>query len=223
MRSHVGQFRQLAASILWLTLPPVKLVLKSPDEAPYEAGRDFSVVIACEDSTAATSACEVLELVERNLADDERVFYQWWNFEVLAIESLREQAAAEAATADMIIIDVHAGLPEPVTDWMHQWLDLRNNRPGALVAVLDSDLKKSHLAQETLSQLKQVSEMGHMNFFASGAMEVGRDARVTRKVNEVVRQIRHAAQAPCAKRVAGRREVGGGNVSAKKRSNHIRL
>ena len=83
----------------------MRQVLKSQDDAPYEEGRDFSVTIFFDDSTSAERADDVLELLEENLKQEAgRLFHQWWNTEVLALASLREQAAAEAAWADMIII-----------------------------------------------------------------------------------------------------------------------
>jgi hypothetical protein len=167
----------------------MKLVLKSPNEAPYEKGKDFGVVIACEDSSIAAPACEVLELIEQNIKDEGRLFYQWWNFEVLTVASLRELAAAEAAVADMIIIGLHEGreLPQEVTDWMKCWLRLRKDRPGALVALLDSELKTKDATQGILSQLKQVAAFGHMDFFATRAKE-GKDAGVAYRASEAARQ-----------------------------------
>lgn len=50
----------------------MNLVLKGPNEAPYEAGRDLKVVIACEDSALAANACELLELLVDNLAKEGR-------------------------------------------------------------------------------------------------------------------------------------------------------
>jgi len=195
----------------------------SPNEAPYEEGKDFRVVIACEDSSTAPSACEVLEMIEQNLKAEGRLFYQWWNFELLAITSLRDLAAAEAATADMILIDIHdrRELPRMVTEWMNQWLGRRKDRPGALVAVVDSDLKKPAASREIISQLKQAAAVGHMDFFASQAMEVGRDAGVARRVGEVVWQIRHGAQQRRAKRFAGRRTDAAKACGDKRESNRI--
>ncbi len=167
----------------------MKMVLKSPNEAPYEAGKDFSIVIACADSSTVAPACEVLELIEENLTDEGRLFYQWWNFEVLTIHSLRKLAAAEAATADIIIIGLHGGqgLPQEVTDWMKQWLGLRNDRPGALVALLDADLKATGTAQENLFHLKQAAAFGRLDFFPTRAKEE-RDSGVARWASEAARQ-----------------------------------
>lgn len=195
-----------------LTLSEVILGLNSPIEAPYQAGKDFSVLIACEDSTMAPSACEILELIEESLNLEGRLFYQWWNFEVLTISSLREMAAAEASTADMILLDLHQGraLPPEITEWVHQWQVLREDRPGALVVLTDSVTKKLDVSDEIILGLKQVAAAGHMNFIASRAMEVGQDTELARKVSEIVWQIRHGASKSCAKRIARRSSGTGG-------------
>ncbi len=162
----------------------------------------------------AQSACEILELVEGNLNEQGQLFYQWWNFEVLTIASLREMAAEEAATADMILLDLQGGreLPQEVIEWLNRWLALRNDRPGVLAALLNPAIKKPDASQEIILQLKQVAARGHMDFIASRAMEVGRDAELARKVGEVVWHIRHGAPKHCAKRIAGRRGQAIGKV-----------
>lgn len=163
----------------------------------------------------APSACEILELVEENLNEQGRLFYQWWNFEVLTVSSLRELAAVEAATADMILLDLHEGreLPAEITEWFNRWLAMRNDRPGALVALLDLAVKKSDASQGIVLQLGRAAALGHMDFIVSRAMEVGRDAELTRKVGEVVWQIRRGAHQHCARRIAGRKGQVGGKLN----------
>jgi len=190
----------LSGKELWFNLLTMKLVLKSPNEAPFEPSKDFSVVIACADSSAAAPACEVLELIESGLTDEGRLFYQWWNFEVLTVDSLRELAAVEAATADIIIIGLHEGrgLPPEVSEWMKQWLGLRKNHPGALVALLDPELKTTAASEQILAHLRQAAAFGHMDFFATRAREGG-DPEVARWAGRAVRQfgMAHNTGAPC--------------------------
>jgi hypothetical protein len=159
----------------------MKQALNKPNDAPGEAGKrfGFNVVIACEDAATAAPACEVLGLVQRLFEEEGRVIFRWWNFEVLAIASLRELASREAATADLIIVAAHDSrtLPPEVADWMKRWLELRKNRPGALVAVLHSALKKSDFSKGMLLQLKKTAALGHLDFFANssqGAEQRGR-------------------------------------------------
>ena len=201
----------------------MNLGLNSPNEAAFGAAGDFSVVIACEDSATAPSACEVLELLEQNLKDEGRLTYRWWNFELLACTAFHEMAAADAATADTIIIVIHAGreLPQEVTAWMNLWLPLRKNRPGALLAVLNSDLNQPDASPEILAQLKRVAALGHMDFFATRAMEVGRDAEVARRAGEVVRQFVMARKNGVQNGLPG--GGAGGNDLRMKQNNQIRL
>lgn len=201
----------------------MKMVLKSPNEAPYEAGKDFSVVIACADSSTVAPACEVLELIEEILTDEGRLFYQWWNFEVLTVNSLRELAAAEAATADIIIIGLHEGqgLPQEATDWMKQWLGLRKNRPGALVALLDSDLKTTDASQGILAHLKQAAAFGHMDFFATRAKDE-RDSGVVRWAREAARHFVLARKTDVENVLPGDRKAAA-RCGTKKQSNQHRL
>jgi hypothetical protein len=167
----------------------MKLVLKSPIEAPYESGKDFSVVISFDDAVTAERAIDVLHLLGRNLKKEEgRLFHQWWNIGTLAFTSLRELAAAEAAKADMIIIGLRAGteLPEMLSAWMDRWISLRKDHPGALVVVLDSD-QKTPDAAGIISQLKRAASLGQMDFFATRA-KGGKDAGVAKQASEAARQ-----------------------------------
>src|SRR5712671_6098826 len=120
----------------------MNLVLKGPNDPPSETGIDFSVVILFDDHALAARAIDVLHLLGRNLKKEEgRLLHQWWNIETLAFSSLRELAAVEAATADMIILSIHVGeeLLEMVAAWIQRLVGLRKDRPAALVAMLYSD------------------------------------------------------------------------------------
>jgi hypothetical protein len=165
-------------------------VLKSADALPYEEGRDFSVMIFFDDSATAERADDVLELLEQNLQEEQgRLFHQWWNTEVLGFTSLRELAASEAAWADMIILVIREGrkLPDMVAAWMKRSLDLRKDRPGAMVAMLDSDLPKPDAARGVLWQLRQAAASGHMDFFATRG-NLRRDNRAAIRASEAAGQ-----------------------------------
>ena len=148
----------------------VNLALNSPIEAPYEAGKDLSVVISCADASTVAPACEALEIIGRFLKGRGRLMYRWWNFEVLTVASLRKLAASEAAVADLVIISTHEGrkLPREIADWINQWLRLRKQRPGVLMALIDSDTTRKENSPGVLSQLKKVAKLGRLNFFPNG-------------------------------------------------------
>ena len=150
----------------------MNLVLNNPNAAPCEPGKDLNVVVLCVNPMTVERAGEVLKLLENNFKADEegRLVHEWWDYEVLGFSTLREMAAARTATADVIIVGIHEGdeLPWMVAAWMKRWLELRNGRPGALVVVLDADLKKSTRSRGMLSQLKAVAASARMEFFATG-------------------------------------------------------
>lgn len=165
------------------------LVLKTPENAPYKGEKDFSVVIACDDTTAAR-VCEILQLLNENLQQEEgRLLYQLRRLETLAFVEMQEPAAVEAAAADMIIIGVRDGreLQGMVADWIKRCLDLRAGRPGVLVAVVEAELEAED-AQGKLAQLRAAAALGRLDFFALGD-QVGRDAGLVRRLSERVRKL----------------------------------
>jgi hypothetical protein len=150
----------------------MNLVLKTPNETPCQAGKDFSVLIWFDDADSAGRADDLLQRLNQNLKEEEgRLFHQWWGIEVLACTLMRELAALEAATTDMIIIAIHEAREwsDLVAAWMRRLLDLRNGRPGALVVMLDSAPAEPDTSRGILSQLKQAAELGQMDFFATQA------------------------------------------------------
>lgn len=148
------------------------------------------MVISFDGAATAGRACEVLKRLGRNLKKEEgSLFHQWWNIETLAFTSLRERAAVEAAGADLILLGLRGGgeLPETVAAWIKRLVVLRKDRPGALLAILDSDTNNPEVSQGMLSQLQQAGACGQMEFFATQA-KVGRAGGGMRRATEAARQ-----------------------------------
>lgn len=147
----------------------MKLVLDQPWMEPFDPAMDVRVLIACEDSTAAEQACALLDCVGRDCGPDGRLIYRWWNFEVLAVNSLRELASYEAAAADLIIVAAHEDgtLRPEIANWITRWLNLRKGRPGALVALLEADPNAPGVPRAVFSKLKAAAARGHLDFFVS--------------------------------------------------------
>jgi hypothetical protein len=147
----------------------MKLELNQPCVKPFDPAVDLRVLTACENATAAGQACALLEDLGRDCAAQGRLLLQWWNFEVLAITALRELASQEAAAADVVIITglTARRLPPNVAGWIRRWIELRKGRPGALVALLNSNLKTPFAAGGIHSQLKALAAFGHLDFFAN--------------------------------------------------------
>jgi len=151
----------------------MKLVLRCLNEPPDEVGQDLSVVIMGEDMAMARAAAEMLKPVELNCGAEGRLIPQLWHPDFLIFNELRELAAMAAAAADIVVVSVRAGkeMPGMLQLWMKRWLDLRPDRPGALVAVLDSGLDTPDAAQDLRSQLKAAAVRGNMDFFVTWAKE----------------------------------------------------
>ena len=147
----------------------MKLVLDQPWMKPYDPANDVRVLIACEDSTFAEPACALMECVGRDCGPEGRLIYRWWNFELLAINSLREVACHEAAAADLVIVAAHESdrLAPGITNWITRWLELRQGRSGALVALIASNPETPGAPHAVFSKLKASAARGHMDFYAA--------------------------------------------------------
>ncbi len=73
----------------------------------------------------------------------------------------------------MIMVAVGDGRPLPpvVTDWMERWLELRHQRPGALVAMLNSAWSQLDDSRGMLPQLTAAAAHAHLDFFVTRAKE----------------------------------------------------
>ena len=151
----------------------MKLVLNEPGMKPFEPARDLKVLVACENPAAAAQACDVLERIGRSIEADGRLIYSWWNFEVLAVPSLKQLAGAEAAEADLMILAAQDGskVPREIMDWFHSQLATGTCRCRALVALLDSTGIRKTASLETLAQLKKIAKLWRIDFFAKGSEE----------------------------------------------------
>jgi hypothetical protein len=168
----------------------MNLVLKSPNEAPGEKGKDIHVLILGENSVLTQHASTLLGTIGRHNELEGRMICSWWNFEVLGITALRKLAATEAAAADMIVIAAREApeLSPVVVDWVSQWLALRECHPQALVALLDSSKAGQPATRGVQAQLEKTAVLGGLDFFAAEAG--GRlDEGETRRVSEATREL----------------------------------
>jgi len=192
----------------------MELTLNQPGMEPFEPGKDLKVVMACEDSAAARRAGELLARLGHHSQAEGRLIYSWWNFDVLAIASLRKLAAGEAATAGMIIIAAHDGpkLPAGVADWTRRWLAMKAQPSRALVALLDARPAKNPTEPGIVSQLKQVAASGHMDFFAThvkAGRAAGRFRKPSKAIRLLVRASHPARKTVCRAKRKERVEMGG--------------
>src|SRR5687767_4524838 len=124
---------------------------------------NLSLVIAFEDAEAGKHAQAFYDhLKERLGAEFDFTRYQW-SFSLLEDPHVRDAAAHDAATADIVIITTHGDteLPAHVDAWFQTWVG-RNASPTALVALFDQPAVR----QEVRSELERIAQTGGMDFFA---------------------------------------------------------
>jgi hypothetical protein len=125
----------------------------------------FNVVIAYEDFETGKQAKETYDFLVNNLRHECRFENQMWKFDVLAIPKLREMAAKDALTADIIIISCQGthDLSADLKSWINAWIGGQSNAV-ALVALFGNgcdDCDKS-----IRDYLAGVARRARMEFFA---------------------------------------------------------
>jgi hypothetical protein len=133
--------------------PPVKELLE--------------VLVLYEDLGTALRAKRSLDLLPEQLAGEVGRGTRLWRLDLLRQPMLAEQAAIEAAAADLIILSLHSRpeLPGKLQNWLNRWRDLKEHRPYALAALLDP--QPVHRADENpmMARLKQFAAAADTDFF----------------------------------------------------------
>jgi len=128
---------------------------------------NLNVVIAFEDLIAGKHAQRFYEyLMDRLGANFEFTRHQW-NFGLLKDPNIREAAAHDAVTADIVIIATHGEgeLPEHVESWIKLWVG-GNANPTALVILFDRPSRSSESREHVRSHLQEIANAAGMQFFA---------------------------------------------------------
>jgi hypothetical protein len=89
---------------------------------------------------------------------DKDINYQIWNFNVLTIPEIKEQATQDAAEADLIIVSTNREEPfEPhVRQWFNQWVEAKSSdRKGAVLALLNFSPTKANPQHAYLQEMAQ--------------------------------------------------------------------
>jgi hypothetical protein len=138
----------------------------------------FSVVVVFEDFSTGERARRAYDFLAANLTHEWQISSQMWKFELLAIPELREMAANDAATANLIIVSSRGDreLPAHVKDWIEMWLGCRGHAV-ALVALFDSPPEQAEHAQPAQTYLARVAKRGRMEFFTWPDIGLGKHGR----------------------------------------------
>jgi hypothetical protein len=126
----------------------------------------FNVVIAYEDFETGKQAKETYDFLMKNLRHECRFENQMWKFDVLGIPKLREMAAKDAMTADIIIISCHGTheLSAEVKAWIDSWVYGRSSAIALVALFGDACDDCDH--NSTRDYLADIARRARMEFFA---------------------------------------------------------
>src|SRR5262245_18091080 len=93
----------------------------------------MGVAIIYEDFATGLRAKEWLDRLCSQVGQEMEFELKLWRFDLLPAPSFQEDAASDAAAADMIILSGHRNddLPASVRAWMNRWLSLKGDHSTA--------------------------------------------------------------------------------------------
>jgi hypothetical protein len=127
----------------------------------------LDVLLLYEDLGTALRAKHSLDLLPAPFITEAGFCTKLWRLDLLGEPLLAEQAAIEAAAADMIILSLHGRneLRAEARDWLSRWLDHKEDRPYALAALLDPEPAHPGSDNPVVAYLKRVAEAAHADLF----------------------------------------------------------
>jgi hypothetical protein len=125
----------------------------------------MAVSIIYEDFVTGMRAKEWLDRLGRQVNQEVEFEMELWRFDLLPEPSFREDAATNAASADMIILSAHRSddLPASVRAWMNRWLSLKDDHSTAFVLLLDETGSSGN--SPLLADLRSVAQKAGLALF----------------------------------------------------------
>jgi len=118
----------------------------SISEMGSNAESPFVVSIFYHDVAAASRAVDLVNRVSGNFKGELPVETHLWNFDVLQLDEIAEQAALKTAFADLLVVAAHRAheLPDAVKRCLEHALTLRTGDEIAMVALEDGTHPQIH-------------------------------------------------------------------------------
>ena len=134
-------------------------------EVPVKPALD--VLLLYEDLSTALRAKHSLDLLPAPFIAEGGFRTKLWRLDLLGEPVLAEQAAIEAAAADVIVLSLHGGTAfrAEVSHWLSRWLDHKEDRAYALAALLDPEPAQPGSDNPVVAYLKRIAETGNADLF----------------------------------------------------------
>ena len=146
----------------------------SPDRAAAESPAERNVILAYENLSAALWAAENLPRLLRQIPDGPKLRVAPWSFSKLENREHREQAAAAAGEAHLIVIASSRGsrpLPETVKSWLGKCRFERRSADSAAASFLDDTPRPGGADSPRLRTAPRFAEETGCEFFVPRATE----------------------------------------------------
>lgn len=133
-----------------------------------EALPKFEVILAYEDLATGLRAMRAFDHVVHQLDMEADFRVNVWKFDLLLELAKHERVGNEAADADILMLAAHGQreLPGAVNAWLKLWLDLKKDRPAALVVSLDAGAKDSAGGNQILNRLRPLAAQAGVDVFS---------------------------------------------------------
>jgi hypothetical protein len=140
---------------------------EGPERGEVPIKPDLAVLLLYEDLSTALRAKHSLDLLPLQLGADAALGTRLWRLDLLGKSMLAEQAAIEAAAADVIILSLYGrtALRPAARDWLNRWLDHKEDRPYALAALLDPEPAHPGGDDPVVDYLKRFAEAAGADLF----------------------------------------------------------
>ena len=145
----------------------MKTIRKAKTVAALEASEGLNITVVYQDALTRQWACQTCQRTAA-LVGPERLNITWWKTVFLNHPEVFVEAVGAAAPADILAFSVYgaAELPPELLAWIDAWLPRRQQRPGALLALIGVAEEADSQAAATREYLRAVTRKATLDFFA---------------------------------------------------------
>ena len=127
-----------------------------------ESERPFRLLTIFDSAEANAEAASASQLVLRELGEDVAVDKNAWDVRLLDSPVLRQRAAEQAASADVIVLALSAREPsDPLRQWLEAWQKNREIEGGLLALIPEGEAECNSSLAEFVSE---AAITAHMDF-----------------------------------------------------------
>jgi len=134
-----------------------------------DSGEALAVAVVYEDSATRDRAMSLCDHLVHKLWEDIDFEFSWWKCDYLCDAGIAADAAVAAGRADMIIFsgDADRELSPAVKTWTETWAARRENREGALVALVGMGNGPVQGAGTSHIYLRDVAQRAEMDYLTN--------------------------------------------------------